>query len=165
MCEPDADTTRPNSDYIYPLMVKLNKSFLKSGWLWLAVALFFSNCSGGNPAGNRGTLQKAIDAADETSAIQTLRTIASAQAQAKAIRGSYADFAGLVDGGFLDQRFATATPTLRGYRFTMSASSGEFSVTADPAGEATGRHFYLDSNDDAIHVNATGGASKSDPTL
>jgi hypothetical protein len=81
------------------------------------------------------------------------------------MRGSYADFPGLADGGFLDARFSSPTPTLRGYRFSMSASAGEFSVNADPIEPASGRHFYIDSNDEAIHVNPTAGASRSDPTL
>lgn len=133
-------------------------------WALLVIALFVSGCSSNAP-GSRGTLKKAVDAADETATIQTLRTIVSAQTQAKAIRGSYADFPGLVDGGFLDARFSSAAPTLRGYRFSMSASTGEFSINADPIDPASGRHFYLDSNDDAIHVNSTAGAGKSDPTL
>jgi hypothetical protein len=130
----------------------------------LGIALFVCNCSSSAP-GNRGTLQKAVDAADETATIQTLRTIVSAQTQAKAIRGSYADFPGLVEGGFLDARFSNSAPTLRGYRFSMSAGAAEFSVNADPVDPASGRHFYLDSNDQTIHVSPTAGASKSDPTL
>src|ERR1041384_1580004 len=130
----------------------------------LGIALLVSSCSSNAP-GNRATLQKAVDAADEASTIRTLRTIFSAQTQAKAIRGSYADFPGLVDGGFLDARFSNATPTLKGYRFSMSASAEEFSINADPVGAASGRHFYLDSNDEAIHVNPTAAASRSDPTL
>jgi len=133
-------------------------------WALLGIALFVLSCSTNAPS-NRGTLQKAVDAADETSTIQTLRTIFSAQTQAKAIRGSYADFPGLVDGGFLDARFSNSAPTLKGYRFSMSASAGEFSINADPVDAASGRHFYLDSTDQAIHVNSTGGASRSDPTL
>lgn len=131
--------------------------------LWPAVALVFIGCAAGNTS-NTGALKKAVDAADETVAIQTLRTVASAQTQSKAIRGSYSDFPGLVDGGFLDQRFAGASPIVRGYRLTLSPSSDQFSINADPIG-ATGRHFYLDSNDNAIHVNNTNQAGKSDPTL
>src|SRR5436305_9306828 len=133
-------------------------------WALLGIVLLVYSCSSNAP-GNRGTLQKAVDAADETATIQTLRTIFSAETQAKAIRGSYANFPGLVDGGFLDARFSKATPTMRGYRFSMSASAGEFSINADPIEPASGRHFYIDSNDEAIHVNPTAGASRSDPTL
>ena len=133
-------------------------------WALLGLGLFVLSCSSSAP-GNRGTLQKAVDAADETSTIQTLRTIFSAQTQAKAIRGSYADFPGLVDGGFLDARFSNSAPTLKGYRFSMSAGAGEFSVNADPIDAAIGRHFYLDSNEETIHVNPTAPASRSDAAL
>lgn len=136
----------------------------KTQYLLMALALVLSGCGGNNPP-NTGTLKKALDSADETVAIQNLRTIASAQTQAKAIRGSYSDFPGLVDGGFLDQRFAGASPTVRGYVLTMASSPGEFSIKADPTGSATGRHFYLDSNDDSIHVNPNASAAKTDPTL
>ncbi len=111
---------------------------------------------------------KSIAAADETYAIQTLRTIATAQAQAKATRGSYADFVGLAQAGFLDQRFADSTPNLKGYRFTMTASETEFVVNADPQttqSQPTSRHFYLDSFDNAIHVNPMQTATKMDPVL
>ena len=134
-------------------------------WAVLGIALLICSCSSGSPTGNRGTLQKAVDAADETSTIQTLRTIFSAQTQAKAIRGSYADFPGLVEGGFLDARFSNSAPTLRGYRFSMSASAAEFSVNADPIEPALGRHFYIDSNEETIHVNPTAAATRSDPAL
>ena len=50
-----------------------------------------------------------------------LASIATAQAQAKATRGSYGDFNTLVQSGFLDQRFAGETPVLRGYKFRMTA--------------------------------------------
>ena len=134
----------------------------------LAVLLFTSCGSGSSPGA--GAYTKSVSAVDETSAIQTLRTIATAQAQSRAARGSYGDFNALMQAGFLDQRFTGDAPTMRGYRFTMTASENDFSVNADPqptqAPETTGgRHFYLDSTDNAVRVNATQRASKSDPSL
>jgi len=107
---------------------------------------------------------------DETSAIQTLRTIATAEAQLKASRAVYGGFDALVAAGFLDQRFSGDTPNLRGYRFTLKATESDFAVNADPntteSQPTTGaRHFYLDSFDNAVHVNSAGPASRSDPTL
>ena len=131
----------------------------------LIVAIVMFGCSGGDSSNRTGSLQKAVDAADETAAIQTLRTIASAQLQAKAVRGSYADFNGLVQGGFLDQRFSGAAPMLRGYRFTISADGDQFSVNADPDPPLTGRHLYVDSMDNAIHVNSSAAANRNDPAL
>ena len=139
-------------------------------WLWLVGALFLASCSSGDSSQGVGALPKSVSAVDETAAIQTLRTVATAQTQSKAIRGSYGDFNSLVQAGLLDQRFASSTPNLRGYRFTMTANENDFYVNADP--EATSnqpvtgaRHFYLESSDNAVHANANQRASKSDPAL
>lgn len=139
----------------------------------LAVAVYafaFAACSSGNSSQAPNAYPKAMSAADETSAIQSLRAIANAQQQLKATRGAYGSFGALTQAGMLDARFAGSAPNLRGYRFTMNASDSDFSVNADPqtteAQPTTGsRHFYLDSNDNAIHVNVKQAASKSDPTL
>jgi len=139
-------------------------------WLGLFLLFFLGSCTAGDSSGGAGVYPKAVSAVDETSTIQTLRTIATAQAQAKATKGSYGDFNTLVQAGFLDQRFASETPTLRGYRFRITASETDFSVNADPQAPAgqdatSGRHFYLDSTDNTIHANRSQTASKSDPAL
>jgi hypothetical protein len=109
-----------------------------------------------------------MGAADEISAIQTVRTIATAENQLKAVRGSYGDFEALTQAGYLDSRFASRTPDVQGYRFTIAASDAEFTLNADPqvteAHPTTGtRHFYLDNSDNAVHANPTQAASKTDP--
>ena len=135
--------------------------------LVLCAALLLTSCSS-SPQG-LGALPKAVGAADEGFAIQALRTIATAQTQCKVTRGSYGDFNTLTQAGFLDQRFAAGSPTLKGYRLTMKADENEFSVNADPETQPQGptgsRHFYLESSDNAIHVNATQAAASSDPIL
>jgi len=139
-----------------------------AGLLALVVTMFvLGSCSSGNSSG-LGVLPKAIGAADEASAIQTLRTIATAEGQLKATRGSYGDFEALTSAGYLDQRFAGRTPNLQGYRYTISATDAEFTVNADPqtteTHPATGtRHFYLDGSDNVVHANPTQTASKTDP--
>ncbi len=134
--------------------------------LILSVVLVAS-CSGNSSAG-LGALPKAMGAADEASAIQTVHTIATAENQLKATRGSYGDFDALTQAGFLDSRFASRTPDVQGYRFTVSATDAEFTLNADPqatqAHPTTGtRHFYLDNSDNAVHANPTQTASKTDP--
>ncbi|MFN2577535.1 MAG: hypothetical protein ABR607_07575 [Pyrinomonadaceae bacterium] len=148
----------------------MNKFQSASGiWLLFLALSLVTSCSKSSE-GVGGAYPKAIGAADEGSAIQALRTIATGEAQAKATRGAYGDFDSLVQAGFLDQRFGGSEPSLRGYRFVMTASENEFSVTADPqtvqAGPAPGsRHFYLDGTDNAIHVNRSQSATKQDPLL
>ncbi len=139
----------------------------------LAVLLMMSgifpvSCSSGSSPG--GLYPKTVSAADEISAIQNLRAIATAQGQLLAGRGNYGDFDALVQAGFLDQRFSGSAPNLRGYRFTMKVTESDFSVNADPhltESQTTSgvRHFYLESSDNAVHVNAGQPASKWDPTL
>ena len=146
-----------------------NRFQVKSGiWLLLFVWCLLAACS--NSSEGVRALPKAVGAADEGSAIQTLRTIATAQTEAKATRGAYGDFDSLVQAGFLDQRFTGSNPTMRGYRFAMTASENEFIVNADPQTTQTApvtgsRHFYLDSTDNAIHVNPSRPATKQDPLL
>jgi hypothetical protein len=147
----------------------LAKRFTALLGLLAAVGLLFS-CSSGNSSEGLGVYPKAMGAADEGSAIQTLRTIATAEGQLKATGGSYGDFEALTQGGYLDQRFASRTPNIRGYRFTISATEAEFTVHADPETTekqpTTGvRHFYLDGSDNAVHANPTQAASKSDPVV
>jgi len=137
-------------------------------FLLLPVLLLASCASGSQPG--LGAYPKAVGAADEGFAIQALRTIATAQAQYKVTRGSYGDFNALTQAGFLDERFAAASPILKGYRLTMTSGESEFAANADPEVTSTQptsgrRHFYLDSSDNSIRVNPTQAASKTDPIL
>ena len=137
----------------------------------LLVATFvFASCSSGDSSKGLGVYPKAEGAADETSAIQTVRTIATAQEHLKATRGAYGNFDALTQAGLLDTRFAGITPNLRGYRFSMNVTDSNFSVNADPETTekqpTTGvRHFYLDSVDNSVHVNVNQTASRNDPVL
>ncbi len=133
-------------------------------------ALLLASCSSGDSSKGLGVYPKALGAADEASAIQSLRTIATAQQELKATRGAYGSFDALTQAGLLDARFAGSTPNLKGYRFNMNVTDSDFSVNADPqtteTQPATGvRHFYLDSVENSIHVNTTQAASKTDPVL
>jgi hypothetical protein len=148
--------------------VSRTKTFAGSVALLLTVVLLAS-CAGDKSEG-LGVYPKAMGSADEGSAIQTLRTIATAEGQLKATRGSYGDFEALTQGGYLDSRFAGPTPNQRGYRFAITASESEFSVNADPQTTASqpttgSRHFYLEGSDNAVHANPTQTASKADPVV
>jgi|SRR5215831_6548178 len=146
-------------------------NFLRKADLVLSLGLVCLLCGCSNNGGEGlGKYPKAVSTVDEASAIQSLRTIATAETQAKAMRNSYADFNTLVQLGFLDERFAGTNPNIRGYSFTLVADENQYSVTADPQPSATApaggvRHLYMDSTDNAIHANATQTASRRDPQL
>ena len=137
----------------------------------IVLVVSFSACgSSGTSSGGLGVYPKAVGAADEASAIQVLRTIATAQAQLKTTSGAYGSFQDLTQAGMLDQRFAGLTPNLRGYQFTMTVTDSDYTVNADPQSSETqpamgGRHFCLNSSDNTIHVNSGQSASKNDPVL
>ena len=136
----------------------------------IVCAVAFAACSSGNSSEGLGVYPKAMGAADEASAVQTLRTIATAEQQLKGMRGAYGNFEALTQAGLLDTRFAGVAPNLKGYRFSMNVTDSDFAVNADPqtteTQHTTGvRHFYLDSNDNSIHANTTQPASKSDPPI
>jgi hypothetical protein len=144
------------------------KSSLSAGLAIGVISLLFCSC-GGKSEGLT-VYPKAVGAADEGYAIQALRTIATTETQFKVTRETYGDFEALTQAGILDARFAAESPNLKGYRFTIKASSTDFSVNADPNRTenqpTTGvRHFFLDSSDNAIHANPTGVATRDDPTL
>jgi hypothetical protein len=151
------------------IMLNARSTQKLAGLLALVGSMFvLGSCSSGNSSQGLGALPKAMGAADEASAIQTLRTIATAEGQLKATRGSYGDFDALTSAGYLDQRFAGRSPNLQGYRYTVSATDAEFTVNADPQTTETHattgtRHFYLDGSDNAVHANPTQTASKTDP--
>ena len=153
-----------------------NDEFQMTNGKWsLLVGLFFfvvvfASCSSGDSSKGLGVYPKSLGAADEASAIQSLRTIATAQQELKATRGAYGGFDALTQAGLLDARFAGGAPNLKGYRFTMNVTDSDFSVNADPQATETQpttgvRHFYLDSADSSIHVNVKQAASKNDPVL
>jgi Tfp pilus assembly protein PilE len=134
--------------------------------LCLALCALALIASCGSPGLNSYT--KAVGAADEVVAIQTIRTIATAQEQYRATHDEYGSFDALTKAGALDARFASDTPTLRGYRFTMSTGASTFSINADPQATENqpaigSRHFYFDSSDGVTRANKDQPASASDP--
>ncbi len=116
-----------------------------------------------------GGLVKTASLADEAGATGTLHTIALAQqSYSVSNSGSYATFQQLSDIGLLDSRFSAEKPSIKDYVFTMDAgkdgSGFYYKINADPKpGVPSGRHFYLDSSSDKLHVNPTQAASATDP--
>jgi Tfp pilus assembly protein PilE len=113
-------------------------------------------------------LKQSVDRTDETVAIATLHTIASAESTySVSNEGNYASLAQLAAAGFLDSRFASDRP-LKHYVLTLTLNSGSepgYSCSADPGEGLAGRHFFLDSASGQIHANETQPASVNDPVI
>lgn len=117
-------------------------------------------------------LEKSVARGNETAAITALHTISTAQ-QTYSISndGNYGSLEQLSEGGYLDSRFKSAGGGVKDYVLTITTtpkSPGQpasFSCTADPKnpGATAGRHFYIDSTSQLIHVNATQTATAEDP--
>ncbi|HEX8473120.1 MAG TPA: hypothetical protein VF666_03750 [Pyrinomonadaceae bacterium] len=110
---------------------------------------------------------------NETSALQTIRSIAVAQENFLAANGRYGTFDELISVGALDARLSGNAPVSNGYVFTMTLATPDvnqpsvFSINADPQpGEyfsPTGlRHFYFASNVSGIRVNDERPANATD---
>jgi hypothetical protein len=113
-------------------------------------------------------LQQSVARADEMSAVAALKTIASAQqTYALSNSGSFGTFQQLCEGGYLDERFNSATPEIKDYVLSLDVSGGSYRLNADPAraGETAGRHLYLDSTSPFVRVNPTQPATAKDPLM
>lgn len=144
---------------------------------YLIIALLLLACGAALACQSYSTgMQQSVTKADETAAIAALHSISVAQRTYNVSNGgSYGTFAQLVSAGYLDSRFNSDQPTVRGYVLAMTVTSkddgsgeGSYSVNADPEGsgpQAAGRHLYVDSTSGLIHVNASQPATASDQSL
>ena len=127
--------------------------------LTLLISVMLSGCQSYTTG-----LQKTRSNVDETAVIGTLQTVAAAQrAYAIGNGGDYGSFEQLTEGGFLDSRFASETPEVRGYVLTMTTGDKIFRCNADPSDNADGKHFYMDSNSVILRVNPSKPATSADP--
>ena len=120
----------------------------------------------------------AVKSANEAAAIKSLRSIAEQQMLYfnSHQRSSFGSFEEMRKENLLDSRFDGSTPVVEGYIFTMkvipksTAQQAGYTINADPQVSegvgATGKnHFYLDSDSNTIHVNATQPAAITDPPI
>jgi type II secretory pathway pseudopilin PulG len=120
----------------------------------------------------------AVRAANEAAAIKTLTTIAEQQNLYYNLhqRDSFGTFDEMLKAGLLDSRFEGTAPVVDGFVYTMSVTPkstnqrAAFAVNANPTLTegvgATGKnHFYLNSNNNTIHVNSTQPATAGDPAI
>ena len=120
----------------------------------------------------------AVRRTNEAAAIKTLRTLAEQQMlyYNDHQRSSFGSFDEMLKDDLLDARFAGTAPVVEGYVFQMrvvpksTTAQPGYAVNADPqiteGVAATGKnHFFVDSNSNTIHVNATQPATITDPPI
>jgi hypothetical protein len=119
-------------------------------------------------------LVKTAGRADEAVVLSNLRSIIVAENAYNVSNDSYGTFEQLTNGGFLDARFKGDRPSINEYSYTIAVSEkspstgmASFTCNADPerTGDRGGRHFYVDSTSNDIHVNATQPASATDEII
>jgi type II secretory pathway pseudopilin PulG len=98
------------------------------------------------------SLLRARQAASETAAVATLRTIDRAEEQylLSGGRGSYGDLRSLVQAGLIDAKLAETT---NGYDYSIVADGNEFTAAANPATTNTGRFGYFVTKDTVIRYS------------
>ena len=137
--------------------------------LIILLSVIFAGCQ----TYTSGLVQTAARA-DEAVVLSNLRAIITAENAYNASSGSYGTFEQLTNGGFLDSRFKGERPSLSQYAYTIAVSeksettgTTSYTCNADPerTGDRAGRHYYIDSTSNDIHVNATQPASATDGTI
>jgi prepilin-type N-terminal cleavage/methylation domain-containing protein len=109
-------------------------------------------------------------AGNEAATLQDLKTIAAIEIQYYNTHNrTFGTFEQMVADKVLSTKFAGNPPSTDGYIFTLKVvpkSATSYTLNADPQTDTTGgNHYYLDSNDGSIHVNATQPAGPNDTPL
>jgi type II secretory pathway pseudopilin PulG len=104
-------------------------------------------------------------AANEASALNTIRVVATAEQtyQAMDARGEYGDLSELIGEHLIDPQLSSGVKN--GYRFTLVNTDDDFEFSATPVGEAGRRSFLYSSEDGEVHVRIGGPATADDPPL
>lgn len=110
-------------------------------------------------------------AGNEAATMQNLKTIAAVQIQFYNTHGrTFGTFDQMIKEQMLTSKFEGNPPSPDGYIFTLkvtpktAGSPTSYTLNADPQTTGSGtNHFYLDSSDSSIHINATQPAGPGDP--
>ena len=122
------------------------------------------------------TYQSSVRKANEAAAVVTLNTIKIAEAKYVIDhKGQYGTMSQLFGEGYLDKRFNSDRPQVRGYFFMITLidrpekAAATFKLNANPESaegiSATGKNFYYSEPDAAIFVSKEGPASAEDEIL
>ena len=110
-------------------------------------------------------------AGNEAATLQNLKTVAAVQIQYYNTHSrTFGTFDQLIKEQMLTSKFEGNPPSPDGYVYTLkvtpktTGAPTSYTLNADPQTSRSGtNHFYLDSNDSSIHLNATQAAGPGDP--
>ena len=133
----------------------------------VCLLLVFGVLGGAAMMGYRAAMRAGYEAAT----IQNLKTIAAVEARYFiSHHRAYASLDQLISEQSLSTKFAGHPTIADGYVLNLSVArradgSSRYKITADPPTESEDvNHFYLDSDDDRIHVNSERQAGPADPS-
>ena len=117
------------------------------------------------------TFKAAQKSGNETATMQNLKTIAAVQIQYYNTHArAFGTFEEMIKEQMLTSKFQGNPPSTDGYVFTLkvtpktAGSAASYTLNADPQDAGSGtNHFYLDSSDSSIHLNAAQPAGPGDP--
>lgn len=111
------------------------------------------------------SLLRSRQAANESAAVATLRTVNTAQiTYLSSSGGSFGTFANLVTEGLLDDTFAAAPALKSGYTYTIALSgtgNTNYSAYADPASSNSGRFGYYTAPDAVVRYSTASALAPS----
>ena len=122
------------------------------------------------------TYKSSVSKANEAAAVAAINTIKTAEAKYTIDhKGQYGTFSQLFAEGYLDKRFNTERPNIRGYVFILTLidkpekAAVSFQLNANPEISqgvgATGKVFYYSEPDAGIYGSNAGPASSDDDLL
>jgi prepilin-type N-terminal cleavage/methylation domain-containing protein len=119
--------------------------------------------------------KSSVRKANEAAAVSTLNAIKTAQAKHVIDHKEFGTFRQLFAEGYLDKRFNSDQPNMRGYFFIITlipkaeGKTASYGANANPEQwegiGATGRNFYYTDPDNGISVSFTGPATAADDSL
>ena len=104
------------------------------------------------------SLLRSRQAANESSAVGTLRTINTAQATYMGSSGgTYGELPDLVAAGLMDSRFSAGT--ISGYIYAITTGTGDYTVSATPNATNSGRYGYYSTPDAVVRYQTATSAT------
>src|SRR5215831_2072227 len=113
-------------------------------------------------------LLEAARASRESAAIQSLRTLVSAQNTYLSTKGGYnvyGDASQLTSSGLLDDSLLTAPRNRYTIQLSLGSPATTFTATAEPIDASPKNHYYFTANDGLIHWKAGSTAGPTDPYI